>query len=160
MTPTEQNILRELIRAYGPTARRSKAIATESVDSLGDAYRWLRFIENEEDEVLAALYLNTKNRPLSVKIVHKGSVNQSLVCPRSVFREAVRLNATTVIVAHNHPSGDPTPSPEDHTCTDRLKEAGKLLGIDLLDHLVIGNKVGWSICLDREVVAPKRRSKK
>ena len=66
-----------------------------------------------------------------------GSVNVTLVHPREVFKPAILLNAAAIIVAHNHPSGDPTPSPEDRALTARLIEAGRLLGIEVLDHLVL-----------------------
>jgi DNA repair protein RadC len=84
------------------------------------------------------MLLNTKNRVLSVHEVYKGSVNASLVRVGEVFREAIRRNAPAIIVAHNHPSGDPSPSPEDIHVTRRLAEAGRLLDIELLDHLIIG----------------------
>jgi DNA repair protein RadC len=83
--------------------------------------------------------LNTKNVVISMKDVSIGSLNSSIVHPREVFSEAIRKNSASIIVCHNHPSGDPTPSKEDINVTERLKECGKLLGIELLDHLIIGN---------------------
>ncbi|MEK7681784.1 MAG: DNA repair protein RadC [Chloroflexota bacterium] len=88
-------------------------------------------------EHLRVLLLNTKNRVLGVSEVYKGNVNSSMVRPGEVFRDAVRENCPAIIVAHNHPSGDPTPSQEDVQMTRRLVEAGKLLDIEVLDHLVI-----------------------
>jgi DNA repair protein RadC len=76
---------------------------------------------------------------LSIKEIYVGNVNSSMVRPSEVFRPAVRDNAPSIIVVHNHPSGDPTPSPEDVSITRELVSAGKLLSIDLLDHLVIGH---------------------
>ncbi len=70
--------------------------------------------------------------------VYKGSLNSAPVRPADIFKGAVRNNAASVILAHNHPSGDPTPSPEDARATEQLVEAGKLLDIEVLDHLVIG----------------------
>ena len=90
-------------------------------------------------EHLRALLLNTRNQVLSTVEIYVGNVNSSIVRPAEVFRPAVRENAPSVIVVHNHPSGDPTPSPEDVAITRELVSAGKLLGIDLLDHIVIGN---------------------
>lgn len=75
---------------------------------------------------------------ISRKNIFKGSLNSSIVHPREVFKEAVRLSTASVIVAHNHPSGDPTPSREDIDVTKRLASTGKMLGIELLDHVVIG----------------------
>ena len=92
-----------------------------------------------DQEHLRVLLLNTKNQVLKTVEVYVGNVNSSIVRPSEVFRPAVRDNAPSIIIAHNHPSGDPTPSPEDVAITRELVSAGKLLGIDLLDHLVIGS---------------------
>lgn len=92
-----------------------------------------------DQEHLKVLLLNTKNEVLSIQEIYVGNVNSSMVRPSEVFRPAVRDNAPSMIVVHNHPSGDPTPSPEDVSITRDLVAAGKLLSIDLLDHLVIGH---------------------
>jgi len=93
-----------------------------------------------EQEHLRTLLLDTKNRVLASPTVYVGNVNASIIRVSEIFREAVRENATALIVAHNHPSGDPTPSPEDVQVTRSIVEAGSLLGIDVLDHLVIGHQ--------------------
>lgn len=93
-----------------------------------------------EQEHLRVLLLDTKNRVLSSPTVYVGNVNSSIIRVGEVFKAAVRENATSLIVAHNHPSGDPTPSPEDVQVTRSMVEAGSLLGIDVLDHLVIGHQ--------------------
>lgn len=98
-----------------------------------------RFLEGEKQEKFCAAYLDSKNQPISTVTVHVGTVNMSIVGPREVFREAVRENAAALVVAHNHPSGDPSPSPEDIAVTKRLSEVGRLLDIPLLDHVIIGN---------------------
>ncbi len=92
-----------------------------------------------EQEHLRVLLLNTKNQVLNTVEVYVGNVNSSIVRPSEVFRPAVRDNAPSIIVVHNHPSGDPTPSPEDVAITRDLAAAGKLLSIELLDHVVIGD---------------------
>jgi DNA repair protein RadC len=92
----------------------------------------------QEYEHFVVLYLDTRNRVTSREILYKGSLNTSLVRIAEVFRGAVRRNCAALIVAHNHPSGDPNPSPEDVALTRRLVDAGKLLEVDVLDHLVIG----------------------
>ena len=84
-------------------------------------------------------YFNTKNQVIKFNDVYKGSLNSSLVRIAEVFKEAVRVNAAAIIVAHNHPSGDPTPSIEDVRVTEQIVSAGKLLEIEVLDHLVIGD---------------------
>jgi DNA repair protein RadC len=93
-----------------------------------------------EQENLRAILLDTKNHVLSSPTIYVGNVNASIIRVGEVFRQAVRENATSLIVAHNHPSGDPTPSPEDVHVTRSMVEAGRLLGIELLDHLVIGHQ--------------------
>jgi DNA repair protein RadC len=92
-----------------------------------------------EREELWVVLLNTKNRVVAVRAVYKGSLNTSMIRVGEVFRDAVKENCASIIVVHNHPSGDPTPSPEDVRVTRELREAGKLLDIELLDHLVIGH---------------------
>jgi DNA repair protein RadC len=86
-----------------------------------------------------ALVLSTKNRLLRMVEVSVGSLNTSIVHPRELFKEAVRISAASIVVVHNHPSGDPTPSSADLQLTRRLARAGEVLGIELLDHVVIGD---------------------
>jgi len=93
-----------------------------------------------EQEHLRVLLLDTKNRVIDSPTVYIGNVNASIIRPAEVYRPAIKGNATALIVAHNHPSGDPTPSPEDVQVTRTLVEAGQMLGIELLDHLVIGQQ--------------------
>ena len=83
--------------------------------------------------------LNTKNHIVGVMEVTRGTLDSSLVHPREVFRGAILHNAASIILCHNHPSGDSAPSREDMKVTERIKQAGKVLGIDLLDHVIIGN---------------------
>ncbi len=91
-----------------------------------------------EQEHLRVLLLNTRNEVMGVEEIYIGNVNSSVVRPAEVFRPGIRANATSIIVVHNHPSGDPTPSSADAAITRDLVDAGKLLGMELLDHLVIG----------------------
>lgn len=93
-----------------------------------------------DQEHLRVLLLNTKNQVLGISEVYKGNVNASVIRTGEVFQEAVRSNCPSVIVVHNHPSGDPTPSQEDVQVTRQLVEAGRLLDIELLDHVVIGRQ--------------------
>jgi DNA repair protein RadC len=90
-------------------------------------------------EKLVVIMLNTKNIVISVKTIFVGSLNSSIVHPREVFNDAIKKSSASIIVCHNHPSGDPSPSKEDIKVTYRLNECGKILGIELLDHLIIGN---------------------
>ncbi|UOR12159.1 RadC family protein [Halobacillus amylolyticus] len=93
-----------------------------------------------KQEHFIVLFLNTKNQVLHRQTIFIGSLNASIVHPREVFKEAVKRSAASIICAHNHPSGDPTPSQEDIHVTRRLQECGKMIGIELLDHLVIGDR--------------------
>lgn len=91
-----------------------------------------------EQEEIWVLLLNTRNQLTAIDRVYKGSLHTAVVRTVELFRNAVRANAAAVIVAHNHPSGDPSPSPEDVRLTENIVQAGKLLDIDVLDHVVIG----------------------
>lgn len=95
-------------------------------------------IQYNAEEVFILITLNTKNIVTGYFEVHRGTINTSLVHPREVFKRALLNNASNIMVAHNHPSGDPNPSKEDIQITERLKEAGNLLGINLLDHIIVG----------------------
>jgi DNA repair protein RadC len=91
-----------------------------------------------EQEHLRVILLDTRNRVLDIVEVYKGSVNSSQVHVGEVFKAAIRRSASALIVVHNHPSGDPTPSPDDVAVTRAIVQAGKLLDVDVLDHMVIG----------------------
>lgn len=92
-----------------------------------------------QQEEFVVILLDTKNKVLAVETVFRGSLNASIVHPREVFKLAIRRSAAAMLVAHNHPSGDPTPSREDIDVTRRLMEAGKIVGITVLDHVVFGD---------------------
>lgn len=96
----------------------------------------LRHLDREH---FVAVLLDTKNRVLAGELISIGSLDASLVHPRELFKAAIRYSASAVILVHNHPSGDPTPSDADVSCTRRLAEAGRVLGIDVLDHVIIGD---------------------
>ncbi|MFZ5642289.1 MAG: RadC family protein [Bacillota bacterium] len=91
-------------------------------------------------EHFCALLLNTKHQVMARETISIGTLNSSMVHPRELFKAAIKRSAAAVILVHNHPSGDPTPSSEDRDITDRLKKAGDLIGIDVLDHIIIGDK--------------------
>ncbi|MEK3900048.1 JAB domain-containing protein [Paenibacillus sp. FSL R7-0179] len=98
-----------------------------------------QFIGDYDRECLCLLTLNTKNEPLALQIVSIGTLNASLVHPREFYKICILSNAASVMCAHNHPSGDPLPSREDIEITERLRDSGTLLGIDFIDHLVLGS---------------------
>ena len=97
-----------------------------------------------QEERFMVVLLDTKNRVIKTETVTVGILDSSLIHPREVFRNAVKSNAASVILAHNHPSGDPAPSKEDERTTKRLCEAGELMGISVLDHVVIGERGHFS----------------
>src|SRR5690625_4646921 len=91
-------------------------------------------------EHFVTIFLNTKNEVIHQETIFIGSLNFSIVHPREVFREAVKRSAASIICFHNHPSGDPTPSQEDIHVTRRLVDSGKMMGIEVLDHIIIGDR--------------------
>lgn len=93
-----------------------------------------------EQEQLRVMLLDTKNRVMATETVYQGSLNTSLIRVGELFREAIRANCAALIVLHNHPSGDPSPSPEDVAVTRQIVQAGQLLDIEVLDHLIIGRQ--------------------
>ena len=102
-----------------------------------------REIGNRPQEHMCALYLDTRNRPLGWTVAHIGTINRAAVEPRAILVTGLSLNAAGFLIAHNHPSGDPTPSAEDLAFTRRMAEAGELIGIRLVDHLILGDDGRW-----------------
>lgn len=125
----------------GRRLAQSELDPAEIVRSPQDVARYvmedLRYLQKEH---FVCLFLNTKNHVIAQETLSIGSLNASIVHPREVFRAAIKRGSYAVICIHNHPSGDPTPSPEDLEMTHRLVEAGNIIGIDVLDHLIIGEQ--------------------
>ena len=116
----------------------------EAITSSADVNARFAFLREETRENFIAVHLDAKNKILCVDTVSIGSLNASIVHPREVFKSCLLSSAAAILLVHNHPSGDPTPSHEDHEITTRLKEGSELLGIRLLDHIVIGNPRHYS----------------
>jgi DNA repair protein RadC len=111
-----------------------------NVKSPDDAYNLVKkFLSNADREHFLVVCLDTKNQPTAINICHVGSLNSSIVHPREVMKTAILSNSASILVAHNHPSSDVTPSKEDIEVTKRLIKAGEILGIDFLDHLIVGD---------------------
>ena len=131
------------LQAIFELGRRFNALQPEDrlfVRAPSDIYTLLGAeMELLEQEHMRVVLVNTRNQVMSVSEVYKGNVGSALVRPAEVFRDAVRQNALSIIVVHNHPSGDPAPSPDDVALTRTLGAAGKLLDIELLDHVIIGD---------------------
>lgn len=98
----------------------------------------------QTQEHFVAVFLNSKNEVIKSKTIFIGSANKSIVHPRDIYKEAIKYSAVKLMCLHNHPSGDPTPSTEDTAFTSRLVEAGNLLQIPLIDHIIIGNHSYYS----------------
>lgn len=123
--------------------RMSQAEAKELLnfhepESIANYY--MEDLRHKEQEHLLLLMLDNKSRLLGEKLLYTGTVNTSIVSPREIYLEALRFHAVGIILLHNHPSGDPTPSEADRRITRKIREAGVLLDIPLLDHIVIGDK--------------------
>lgn len=129
--------VREIILKYGT----SEEMTTEArmMDSPETVYRFCKDkIANEVQEVFLVLIVNNKNRLLAYKEVSRGTVNETLIHPREVFMPAILAGAASIIIVHNHPSGEHFPaSREDLVVTKRIYDAGEILGIELLDHVIV-----------------------
>lgn len=109
------------------------------VRSPEDGYELMKeFLGDVDREHFIVVCLDTKNQPTALNVCHIGSLNASIVHPREVMKPAILSNAASILVGHNHPSGNPEPSHEDIQVTRKLVEAGKIMGIDVLDHIVMG----------------------
>lgn len=130
-----------IVSAFGLInhVRKHKEEKRYAVRSPEDAAGYLRDMEGLQQEHFDVIFLNTKNEIIGRKNIFKGSLNASIVHPRETFKEAVKLSAASIIVAHNHPSGTSFPSQEDVQVTKRLVNAGKMIGIEVLDHIIIGS---------------------
>lgn len=120
----------------------SQKAEVKKIRSPRDAANIFReYIGHADREHFVLMLLDTKNQVIGLHTVSIGDLSSSIVHPREVFKVAVAMGAASIIVAHNHPSGDTTPSPEDTAVTRRLSEAGELLGIEVLDHVIIGGDI-------------------
>lgn len=104
-----------------------------------------QYCDGVDREICAVLLLDTKNNVIGINTVAMGSLNQATVHPREVFKPAILANAAGIIIVHNHPSGDPIPSAEDVATTERLVQAGEIIGIQLVDSIIIGYKTYYSM---------------
>ena len=132
------------LKCIGELSKRMAAAAARPGLSFNDpvtiARYYMEHLRHEEQEVLIVMMLDGRNLLLGEQTISKGTVGATLVTPREVFVEALKYHAVSLILIHNHPSGDPTPSECDREITERIYKAGELLGIRLLDHIVIGDQ--------------------
>jgi len=147
-----ENLRCRALVELGRRAANAGSGEREIIETKEDAARvLLRHFKGKKKEYFVAILLDAKNVVMRIAEVHIGTLTMSPVGPREVFREAVRDGASAVIVAHNHPSGDPTPSPEDRLVTEKLKQIGDLLDIPVLDHLVIGERYAHSVMTGTQI---------
>ena len=125
-----KEVVRESLPAY---------ITTDRFTSPRQIYELFHDLIQETKEYFMALHLDGKNRIICFDRISVGSLNQSIVHPREVFKGAILSSAAAIILIHNHPTGDPSPSAEDIVITKRLQEVGELVGIRVLDHIIVGN---------------------
>jgi len=126
----------ELGKRLASTTRWERPVIKSPLDVFHLVGEEMRYLDREHFKVIL---LNTKNHLLGIEVVSVGSLNASLVHPREVFKKAILKSAAGIILVHNHPSGDPQPSEEDKHVTYRIAEAGEIIGIEVLDHVVIGD---------------------
>lgn len=129
--------LAELFKRFKTLRSMRKNVKITSPKDLADLL--MGEMNELNQEILKVILLSTKNTIIGVKDIFKGSLNTSVVHPREIFKEAINKNSASIIISHNHPSGDPTPSKEDINITLRVKECGNIIGIPLIDHIIIGN---------------------
>lgn len=129
--------------------RRQQMVVSEPAQRLSSPQAVVDLVKGRiahlSREVFMVLQLNVKNDVISEEIVSQGTINSSIVHPREVFQNAIKNGAAAIIVTHNHPSGDPSPSDEDIQVTKRLQETGKIIGIPILDHVIIGKHDSFSM---------------
>ena len=139
---TETTTLRELTVRYSvrKDSDDQPVVVGRTISIPSDAAAaFMAVLQDEPAEVFAMLCLTTKHRVIAYHEVSRGTLDSTLVHPREVFKAALLANSAAIVISHNHPSGDPTPSADDVALTTRLAAAGELLGIALLDHVIIGD---------------------
>lgn len=122
-----------------------------------DVYKAMKFLEASDREMLYALHLDTKNRIIAMELVTVGTLTNTLVHPREIFKGAILNNSARIILVHNHPSGDAEPTGDDWNVTERCMDAGSLLCIEILDHVIIGNGKYSSVKDSLEYIAEMRK---
>jgi len=125
---------------FGRRLREKKWDAGQPLRTSEEVFRHFQKLEKEKRELFYVVLLTNKNRKIREVKISEGSLTASLVHPREVYNPVIRESAAAVIFVHNHPSGDPAPSPEDREITRRLKEVGEVMGVRVLDHIVIGRE--------------------
>jgi len=134
----------EIIASIELSKRILKGKQTRLFLNPKDVFNAMQDLAGSKKEHFVVFYLNIRNQEIVRDIVSIGTLNASLVHPREIFENAIKNNAASILIAHNHPSGDPEPSVEDIDVTNRIKEAGEILGIELTDHVIVTKTKWWS----------------
>ena len=138
------------IKCIAELSRRMAKAGARKKHPFGSALEiaeyYMEDFRHSDQEHVFVMSFDTKGHLLGDKIITKGTVNQSLITPREVYLEAMHNHAAYIILLHNHPSGDATPSQEDVAITTRMAQAGSILGIPLMDHIILGNQCYYSFC--------------
>lgn len=146
----------EIIDACNSAIEESNAKYNENLTQINSTEQageyFQRLLQHEEQENLFVLLLDTKNKIIKTKKIFVGSLNSSVIHPREIFKEALRYPTASIILSHNHPSGDTTPSRSDLLSTRRIKEAGDVIGIRVLDHIIVGRDGFTSLAEDSDVL--------
>ena len=137
--------VRELCVSYRPRNDLPRVDPASRFDTPLKIATFLRsLLDHEAIEVFVLVCLNTKHGLVAYHELSRGTLDSTSVHPREVFKTALLANSASVVLGHNHPSGDPTPSPDDLALTDRLARAGELLGVKVLDHVILGDQAYYS----------------
>lgn len=139
------NVIMKLRAMEEVSRRRIKEVEVgRKISNPKDAYNYFNDMQFLPNEHLKVLFLNTKNVVIGIRDIHSGGMKSSIVDPMVIFKEALLMGSTCIIVAHNHPSGSTEPSGEDINVTTRLRKAGSIIGVEVLDHLIIGENQFYS----------------
>jgi DNA repair protein RadC len=136
---------------------REGTVVYQHLSSVEQVIEHFAFLRSQTVETLYVAFLDTRNRIIGEQEVARGTLNQITVHPRDIFQAAILANCTSILLAHNHPSGDCTPSKEDRALTQQVAQAGELLGIQVLDHVIIGDPESYSFLEAGELKQARRR---
>ena len=128
--------------------KENKKAKIDSAKNIFDLFE--ERLKSKKQEHFYTVLLNTKNKIISIQKISTGILDASIIHPREIFKSAIRNSASRIVLVHNHPSGDPEPSEEDIDITKKLIESGELIGIEILDHVIIGDGTYWSWLEDKE----------
>lgn len=151
----------KLVKAVADRYLERQVEAKTAVKNATDLYDYLRHhLRDRSRECFQALFLDAKNRVIAARTLFEGTLTAASVYPREVIREALDRRAAALIFAHNHPSGDPTPSPEDHTVTQQLVAACAVMGITVHEHIIVGENGYFSFAEEGHIARMQRQAKK